>query len=141
MHGGRGWALNLKGQDRRKAAMLHPTNSTLRAFVDAKPPAGEYRLSNVSLDIVDRETAIFQATLHGPAGSHVWARAWLWNDIDNTVAEAASSRLNAGDDVVLTVKLTDDKRPDHASIRIESAPLRTEHVVGIALLLPPTTTT
>jgi hypothetical protein len=53
-----------------------------------------------------------------------------------TVAEAASPRLNAGDDVVLNVKLTRARTPDHASMRIESAPLRTEHVVQIALPLP-----
>jgi hypothetical protein len=117
--------------------MLHPTNATLVSFVDAVIPAGEYKLSRVSLEIPDDQTAVFRARLQGPAGSSVWARAWLWNEIDKTLAEAASPALRAGEDVVLTVTLLRDKTPDHASMRIESAPLRTEHVVQIALVTPP----
>src|SRR4051794_28423962 len=121
--------------------MLHPTVSTLREFVDSAAPTSEYRLSNVSLDILDPETAIFRATLNGPSGAPVWARAWFWNDIDHTVAEAASPRLNAGDEVVLTLKLKRAKTPDHASMRIESAPLQTKHVAHIGLPLPPANAT
>ena len=113
--------------------MLNPTPSPLRSFSDALAPASEYRLSDVSLDITDSETAVFRAKLCGPAGAKVWARAWLWNDVDRTVAEAASPPLNAGDEAVLHVKLTRDVTPDHACMRVESAPLRTEHVVQIAL--------
>src|SRR4051794_2125223 len=120
--------------------MLHPTTSTLRSFVDSWGPAGEYRLSDVSLDIADRGTAIFRATLHGPVGSQVWTRAWLGNEIDGTLGETASPPMNAGDDVVLNVKLIGAKIPDHGYMRIESAPLMTKHVVKIALPLPTTAT-
>jgi hypothetical protein len=113
--------------------MLHPTTATLRSFVDSFPPCGQYRLSSTSLDIPDAETAVFKATLHGPTGAQVWARAWLWNDIDNTLAEAASPPMTSGDQVTLTVTLKDVRTPDHASMRIESSPLATEHVVRIKL--------
>jgi hypothetical protein len=113
--------------------MLNPTTATLRSFIDALPPSGEYRLSEVSLDIPNPLTAVFRATLHGPSGAQVWARAWLWNETDNTVAEAASSPRTAGDEVTLTVLLKRQATPDHACMRIESAPLRTEHVVSIQL--------
>jgi hypothetical protein len=49
--------------------MLHPTRSTLRSFIHSAAPAAVYRLSNVSLDITDSETAVFRAKLCGPAGS------------------------------------------------------------------------
>jgi hypothetical protein len=113
--------------------MLNPKASILNSFVDSLPPAGEYHLDDATLEILDPNTAIFRAKLRGPAGSHVWARAWLWNNTDKTLAEAASSQLNAGDHVTLTVKLNGDRVPDHGSMRIESAPLRTEHVLSIKL--------
>ncbi len=113
--------------------MLRPTASTLRSFVDLWAHPSGYRLRNVSLDIVDDCTAVFRATLHGPAGLQVWARAWLGNDTDGTLGESASSTMNSGDNVILNVRLTRTKTPDHAYMRIESAPLMTEHVVKIAL--------
>jgi hypothetical protein len=57
----------------------------------------------------------------------------LSNEIDGTLAEAASPRLMAGDEVMLTVVLRDSRIPENAHIRIESAPLATEQVVTIKL--------
>jgi hypothetical protein len=63
----------------------------------------------------------------------VWARAWLSNEIDGTLVEVASECLQADDLTTLTVKLLDARIPENACIRIESAPLVTEHVVIIKL--------
>jgi hypothetical protein len=49
------------------------------------------------------------------------------------LAEVASECLNAGDLATLTLKLRDARIPENACIRIESAPLATEHVVIIKL--------
>ena len=112
--------------------MLHPTTNGLRPAADSRQLSG-YFLSDVSLDIPNPDTAVFRARLHGPSGSKVWVRAWLSNEIDGTLAEAASECLNAGDLVTLTVKLHDPRIPENACIRIESAPFATEHVVIIKL--------
>ena len=112
---------------------MKKTVSTLISFIDSLPPGGDYKLSDVALDIPDSQTAIFRPTVYGPEGSYVWARAWLWNMFDNTLAENASSQLNAGDHVALTVVIKEGRIPDHASMRLESSPLHTEHVVTIAL--------
>jgi len=53
--------------------------------------------------------------------------------MDGTLAEAASPCLHAGDRVTLTVILHDSRIPENAFMRIESAPLATEHVVAIKL--------
>jgi hypothetical protein len=53
--------------------------------------------------------------------------------IDGTLAEVASQALNAGDVATLTVVLRDRRVPEIGCIRIESAPLATEHVVIISL--------
>ena len=113
--------------------MLNATSQTLREFVDAKAADGAYRLSDVTLDIPNARTAVFRARLEGPAGSRAWARAWLWSEAEKTVAETASEGVNCGEYVTLTVRLQRDASPDHASMRIESSPLRTEHVVQIKL--------
>jgi hypothetical protein len=63
----------------------------------------------------------------------VWARAWLSNEAEGTLAEAASERLNAGDLAMLTVTLRDGRVPENACMRIESAPLQTEQVAVIKL--------
>ena len=73
------------------------TDTSLDAFVDSLHPSGEYLLQEVRLDIPDPTTAIFKATLHGPVGSQVWARAWVSNEADGTLAEAASPQMTAGD--------------------------------------------
>ena len=96
-------------------------------------PSSEYYLSDVSLDIPSSNTAVFRARLHGPAGAKVWVRAWVSNEIDGTLAEVASDRLNAGEPAILTLMLDDPRTPEIACIRIESAPLATEHVVIIKL--------
>ena len=114
--------------------MLHPTTATLRPAVDVGQSSKRYFLSDVCLDIPSTDTAVFKAKLNGPAGSQVWTRAWLSNENDGTLAEAASPSLNAGDSVTLTVILHDSRVPENACIRIESAPLATEHVVVIKLL-------
>jgi hypothetical protein len=101
-------------------------------FQDVLRPSREYSLSEVRLDIPDVATAVFKARLNGPEGSPVWARAWLSTE-DGTLAEAASPQLRAGDEAVLQVVLPGPEEPDYAYMRIESAPLRTEHVVGFKL--------
>lgn len=113
--------------------MLHLMNATLRPATDPRPSPDGYFLSDVSLDISGPGAAVFRARLNGPAGSKVWARAWLSNEIDGTLAEVASDCLDAGDLVALTVKLHDGRIPENACIRIESAPLATEQVVIIKL--------
>ena len=116
--------------------MLHPTTTTLRASANSHHSSNGYFLSDVCLDIPSPDTAVFRAGLHGPAGSKVWVRAWVSNEIDGTLAEAASQCLNAGDVVTLKVILHDSRVPENACIRIESAPLATEHVVIIKLPNP-----
>ena len=113
--------------------MLQPTTTALRPAVDPPHRSREYFLTDVRLDIPSSDTAVFRARLHGPAGSKVWVRAWLSNEIDGTLAEVASGCLQAGDEAALTVKLPDGRAPENACIRIESAPLATEHVVIIRL--------
>ena len=113
--------------------MLIPTEEPLESFVDSFQPSGEYLLRDVRLDIPDPETAVFKAKLHGPADSPVWARAWVSNQEDGTLAEAESPQLKAGDPVTLTLKLLNEKTPILACMRIESAPLDTKHTVHIEL--------
>ena len=112
--------------------MLHPTTTPLRPDANSRP-ASAYFLSDVSVDIPSADTAVFRAKLNGPTDSKVWARAWLSNEMDGTLAEVASERLEAGNSTTLTVKLNDQRIPENACIRIESAPLATEHVVIIKL--------
>jgi hypothetical protein len=116
--------------------MLHPTANSLRPSVEPPPSPRGYFLSDVCLDIPGPDTAVFKAKLNGPAGSPVWARAWLSNEIDGTLAEAASPCMMAGDTVNLTVTVRDTRTPENAFIRIESAPLATEQVVLIKLPQP-----
>ena len=113
--------------------MLSPTTTPLRPSSESPQSSKAYFLSEVTLDIPRPDTAIFRAKLHSPVGSQVWTRAWLSNEIDGTLAETASPPLNAGDIATLTVILQDNRIPEYAYMRIESAPLATEHVVGIKL--------
>jgi hypothetical protein len=113
--------------------MLSPTTIPLRVSGESPASSRAYFLSDVSLDIPNPGTAIFRAELNGPVGFQVWARAWLSNEIDGTLAETASPPFNAGDVAILTVILQDNRIPEYAWMRIESAPLATEHVVGIKL--------
>jgi hypothetical protein len=112
--------------------MLNPTSSTLRSFADFLRPARGFSLSDVRLDIPSTSVAIFRAKLNGPAGKPVWARAWLSTEA-GTLAESASPQLTSGDEVVLEVTLLGPESPQYAYLRIESAPLQTEHVVGLKL--------
>jgi len=57
----------------------------------------------------------------------------LSNEADGTLAEVASSRLNAGDVATLAVFPRDRRVLENAGIRIESASLATEQVVIIKL--------
>ena len=113
--------------------MLTPTGSPLESFRDSFPPRTPYVLSDVRLEIPDAETAIFTAKTHGPEGASVWARAWVSNEIEGTLAEIASSEMTAGDEVTLTIKYAGGSVPELACMRIESAPLATKHVVHIRL--------
>ncbi len=101
---------------------------THKSFADILPSSRGYSLSDVRLDIPNPTTAVFKAKLNGPAGSPVWARAWLSTEA-GTLAESASPQLNAGDEVTLEVILRSPEQPQYAYMRIESAPLKTEHVV------------
>jgi Kef-type K+ transport system membrane component KefB len=112
--------------------MLTPNSESGRSFADILRSAHGYSLSEVRLDITDLKTAVFTAKLNGPEGAPVWARAWLAND-SGTLAETASSQLTVGDRVTLTVALQSAVAPQTAYMRIESAPLHTEHVVALKL--------
>jgi hypothetical protein len=103
------------------------------SFAVILPSSRGYALSKVRLDIPNPTTAIFKAKLNGPAGSPVWARAWLSTE-DATVAESASSQMKVGDEVTLEVILRSSESPQHAYMRIESAPLQTESVVAVKLV-------
>jgi hypothetical protein len=113
--------------------VLRPTTTPLTPRIGLSQPTGAYFLTDVQLAIPNPVTAVFHAKLHGPVGARVWARAWLSNEADGTLAETASAALIAGEDVTLTVNLDRKVSPEVAYIRIESAPLRTEHVVSIRL--------
>lgn len=112
--------------------MLTPTSNSVDSFVDILQPSQGYSLSDVRLDIPNPTTAIFKAKLNGPKDTPVWVRAWLSNEIE-TLAETASPQLMAGDHVTLEVTLRSDETPQNAYMRIESAPLKTAHVVLLKL--------
>ena len=112
--------------------MITPTTNVFTSFVSILPPTQGYSLSEVRLDIPNPTTAIFIAKLNGPPGAPVWARAWLSTEA-GTLAEAPSSQLKAGNDVTLRVTLESAETPEFAYLRIESAPLATEHVVAVKL--------
>jgi hypothetical protein len=99
---------------------------------DIMGPCHGYSLGNVQLDISDPVTAIFKARLNGPENQPVWIRAWLSTEA-GTLAEAASPQLKTGEEVTLKVILQTSESPQYAYMRIESAPLKTEHVVALRL--------
>jgi len=111
---------------------ITPTSNVLDSFVTMLPPSRGYSLSHVQLEIPDPTTAIFKATLKGPEGAPVWARAWLSTEA-GTLAETASPRLTAGDHITLEVTLRGAESPQNAYMRIKSAPLKTEHLVVLKL--------
>lgn len=113
--------------------MLQPTTTPLKPADDSHRSSRGYFLSDVTLEIPNSDTAVFRAKLNAPPGSKVWVRAWLSTELDGTLAEVASEPLNAGDLATLTVKLHGPRIPENACIRIESAPLATEHVAIIKL--------
>ena len=98
-------------------------------FQDILRPSNACFVSHARLDTQNPKTAIFSATLNGAGGRPVWARAWLSTEA-GTLAESASTRSTAGDEVTLKVSLESPETPRFAYVRIESAPLHTEHVVG-----------
>ena len=100
--------------------------------MDILSPSHAYSLSEVRLDVPNPTVAIFKARLNGPAGMPVWARAWLSTEA-GTLAESASPQLKSGDEVTLQVVLGRTESPEYAYMRIESAPLNTEHVVALKL--------
>ena len=112
--------------------MLKPTSNRQTSFVDILQPAHGYSLSDVRLNIPSPTVAIFKATLNAPEGKAVWARAWLSTQA-GTLAESASPQLRAGDEVTLEVALESAEWPQYAYMRIESAPLVTEHIVRLNL--------
>jgi hypothetical protein len=98
--------------------------------MDIRPPSRGYALSDVELEIPNPTTAIFKAKLNGPENAPVWVRAWLSAEA-GTLAETASPELMAGQHVTLEVILPSSESPQYAYMRIESAPLKTEHVVAL----------
>jgi hypothetical protein len=103
-------------------------SSSENSFEDILPASRGYWLSRVRLDMASPAHAIFKAKLNGPDGVPVWARAWLSTEA-GTLAESASLQMKAGDEVTLEVTVRGAVSPGFAYMRIESAPLRTEHVV------------
>ena len=108
--------------------MLTPTSNVRDAFVNILLPSRGYSLADVLLEIRNPTTALFKAKLDGPEGAPVWVRAWLSTEA-GTLAETASHQLRAGEYVTLEVMLQSPESPQSAYLRIESAPLKTEHVV------------
>jgi hypothetical protein len=106
--------------------------NTDNSFKDVLRSSGAYSLSHVQLEQQDATTVIFKAKLNGPEDKPVWARAWLSTEA-GTLAESASPQLKSGDEVTLVVRLNTPKLPEYAYMRIESAPLNTEHVVSLKL--------
>jgi hypothetical protein len=113
--------------------MLTPTSKSLDSFVDILPPSRGYSLSDVRLEIPNVTTAIFKARVNGPKGMPAWVRAWLSTEA-GTLAESASPQLMTGGEVTLEVTLPCAESPQSAYMRIESAPLKTEHVVALKLV-------
>jgi hypothetical protein len=111
---------------------LKPITTTKDSFADILRASHGYSLSDVRLEIPNPTTAIFKARLNGPEGSPVWARAWFSTEA-GTLAETASPRMTAGDELTLQVMIKGPESPEYAYMRIESAPLKTEHVVGLRL--------
>jgi hypothetical protein len=103
-------------------------SSSENSFQDILPSSGGYSLSHVRLDMAGPAFAVFKAKSNGPEGRPVWVRAWLSTEA-GTLAESASPQLKAGDEVTLEVVLHGAAAPQFAYMRIESAPLQTEHVV------------
>ena len=103
-------------------------NSSEDSFEEMLASSSGYSLSHVRLDMASPALAVFKARLNGPEGRPVWARAWLSTEA-GTLAESASPQLKAGDEVTLEVALRGAVLPRFAYMRIESAPLHTEHVV------------
>ena len=112
--------------------MVTTSDTPLDSFVEVLRPAQGYSLSNVQLTIPNSTTAIFRARLNGPPGAPVWVRAWLSTEA-GTLAEAASPQLTAGEYATLKVTLRNPQLPQTAYMRIESALLKTEHVVALKL--------
>ena len=98
------------------------------SFEEMLASSNGYSLSHVRFDMAGPKLAVFEARLNGPEGMPVWARAWLSTEL-GTLAESASPQLMAGDKVRLEVALLGEILPQYAYMRIESAPLRSEHVV------------
>jgi hypothetical protein len=112
--------------------MLAAVSKEKNSFKDVMGPSHGYSLSHISLEITNPATAIFKARLNGPPEQPVWVRAWLSTEA-GTLAEAASPQLKTGEEVTLKVTLQTPESPQSAYMRIESAPLKTEHVVGLKL--------
>jgi hypothetical protein len=112
--------------------MLAPASYGNDSFVEILQPTRGYSLSVVRLDVPNPTTAIFKAKLRGPEDARVWTRAWLSTEA-GTLAESASPELKVGDEVTLQVTLESRESPQYAYMRIESAPLATEHVVAAKL--------
>ena len=112
--------------------MLRPAFHNKQPFVDLLRPGHGYFLSDVRLEIPNPTTAIFKAHLNGPEGKPVWARAWLSTEA-GTLAEAASPQMTAGEEVILEMTSQTTESPQFAYLRIESEPLKTEHVVWLRL--------
>jgi hypothetical protein len=112
--------------------MLRTISKGKNSFRDVLKPSGNYSLDDVRLEMPNPTTAVFKARLNGPEEKPVWARAWLSTEA-GTLAESTSPQLKAGDEVTLEVKLQTSEPPEYAYMRIESAPLNTEHVVATKL--------
>jgi hypothetical protein len=105
-------------------------------FNDVLAPGNTYRLRDV-IAWIQNGNVVFEAVLMGPDGADVWIRAWL-SDENSTLSESASGPHKTGDRISISVPIPFDVDPGitiNAFARIESAPLKTEHVVGATLRL------
>ena len=93
-----------------------------------------YALSDIKLSVGDNMINV-EATCKGPHGAMVWLRAWLSNEV-GTLSETAIGPVEAGSKVLIGIPIPDkiEAQDRHTVyIRIESAPLQTEHVVSIPI--------
>ena len=114
--------------------MFERAPATLTNFTDSwHRPDGVYSLLDVKFEIRDPSTAVFSAIVEAPPESSPWVRCWVSNAIEGTLAQAEQSEVTPGAEIRLNIELTTESVPELACIRIESAPLATEHTLHVRL--------
>ena len=93
-----------------------------------------YTLSKVEVSMKDKVVHV-EANCSGPRGAMVWARAWLSNEL-GTLSETSIEPVIAGSPISIDVTIPNgiNAMNQHTVyVRVESAPLQTEHVVAVPI--------